>query len=179
MKTKFNGILTLLLAFVVQISFAQEKTISGTVTDDSGGLPGVNILIKGTSSGTDTDFDGKYTIKAKPGDVLVFRFLGYKTVEKTVGSAAVINVKMTEDANVLEEVVVVGYGTSTKKAFAGTATTVDQKKLENKSFANVSQALIGEVAGVNVINGSPLRLFRRHWKKSLSSNTRKTRTLAF
>ena len=154
MKTKFNGILTLLLAFVVQISFAQEKTISGTVTDDSGGLPGVNILIKGTSSGTDTDFDGKYTIKAKPGDVLVFRFLGYKTVEKTVGSAAVINVKMTEDANVLEEVVVVGYGTSTKKAFAGTATTVDQKKLENKSFANVSQALIGEVAGVNVINGS-------------------------
>lgn len=154
MKTKFNGILTLLLAFVVQISFAQQKTISGTVSDDSGGLPGVSVLIKGTTSGSETDFDGKYTIKAKVGDVLVFSYLGYKTVEKTVGAANTINVKMVEGGEVLDEVIVVGYGTSTKKAFAGTASTVKADKLEVKNFSNVSQALIGEVAGVNVINSS-------------------------
>jgi len=74
MKTKFNGILTLLLAFVVQITFAQEKTITGTVTDNSGSLPGVSIVIKGTNTGTETNFDGKYTIAAKTGTILVFKF---------------------------------------------------------------------------------------------------------
>ena len=73
MKTKFNGILTLLLAFVVQITFAQEKTITGTVTDNSVSLPGVSITIKGTNKGAETDFDGKYTIKATSGAILVFR----------------------------------------------------------------------------------------------------------
>ena len=97
MKTKFNGILTLLLALVVQISFAQEKTVSGTVSDNSGALPGVSVLIKGTTTGTETDFDGKYTIKAKTGAVLRFSYLGYKTVEKTVGSSSTINVTMKED----------------------------------------------------------------------------------
>ena len=82
MKTKFNGFLTLLLAFVVQISFAQEKTISGTVSESSGTLPGVSVVIKGTNQGTETDFDGKYSIKANNGAVLVFRYLGYNAVEK-------------------------------------------------------------------------------------------------
>ena len=86
MRTKFNGILTLLLALVVQISFAQEKTISGTVTDESGPLPGVTVLKKGTSQGTETDFDGNYSIKAKSGDVLVFSFVGMKTIEKVCES---------------------------------------------------------------------------------------------
>ncbi len=67
MKTKFNGILTLLLAFVVQMTFAQEKTITGNVTDNSISLPGVSVTIKGTTKGTETDFDGKYTITAKTG----------------------------------------------------------------------------------------------------------------
>ncbi|WP_334055666.1 SusC/RagA family TonB-linked outer membrane protein [Polaribacter sp. P097] len=154
MKTKFNGILTLLLAFVVQISFAQEKTISGTVSDESGSLPGVSVIIKGSTKGTETDFDGKYSIQAKTGDVLVFRYLGYKASERTVGSSNVINVKLAEDANVLDEIVVVGYGTSTKQAFVGTAAVVKQEQLEVKNFSNVSQALTGEVAGVTVINSS-------------------------
>jgi len=76
MKTKFNRILTLLLALVVQISFAQEKIVSGTVSDNSGALPGVSILIKGTTTGTETDFNGKYSLKAKTGDVLSFSYLG-------------------------------------------------------------------------------------------------------
>lgn len=154
MKTKFNGILTLLLAFVVQFSFAQQKTISGTVSDDSGGLPGVSVLIKGTTTGSETDFDGKYSIKTKVGDVLVFTYLGYKTVERTVGAANTINITMVEGGEVLDEVVVVGYGTSTKKSFAGTASTVKAEQLEVKNFSNVTQALTGEVAGVTVINGS-------------------------
>jgi hypothetical protein len=76
MKTKFKGILTLLLAFVVHITFAQEKTVSGTVSDSSGTLPGVSILIKGTSTGTQTDFDGKYSINAKEGSILSFSYVG-------------------------------------------------------------------------------------------------------
>ena len=154
MKTKFNGILTLLLAFIVQVSFAQVKTITGTVSDNSGSLPGVSVIIKGSTTGAETDFDGKYSIKAKAGDVLVFRYLGYKPSEKIVGSSNIINLTMEEDANVLEEIVVVGYGTSTKKSFTGTATTVTAENLEAKNFTNVSQALTGEVAGVSVINTS-------------------------
>ncbi|WP_088323897.1 SusC/RagA family TonB-linked outer membrane protein [Polaribacter tangerinus] len=154
MKTKFNGVLTLLLAFVVQITFAQSKTISGTVTDESGSLPGVSVLIKGTTTGTETDFDGKYTIKANSGDVLVFRYLGYKVVERTVGASNSINVKLQEDANVLDEIVVTGYSNSTKQSFTGTVKVVKAEELEKKNFANVTQALTGEIAGVNVINTS-------------------------
>ena len=155
MKTKFSGILTLLLAFFVQLTFAQEKTISGTVSDETNvPLPGVNIIIKGTSTGTQTDFDGNYTINASAGDVLVFSYVGFKTVENTVGASNTINVTMQEDAAVLDEVVVVGYGTTTKKAYAGTAAVIKAENLEAKSFSNVSQALAGEVAGVTVINTS-------------------------
>ena len=109
MKTKFNGILTLLLALFVQISFAQEKTITGTVSDESGPLPGVSVLVQGTNTGTVTDFDGKYTLKAKTGAVLQFSYVGMDTQTKTVGTANVINVTMS-GANVLEEVVVTALG---------------------------------------------------------------------
>ncbi len=155
MKTKFNGFLTLLLALIVQISFAQDKTVSGTVTENSGPLPGVSISVKGTNKGTETDFDGKYSILAKSGDVLVFRYLGFTPVEKTIGASNTINASMKVDENnVLDEVVVVGYGTSTKQAFTGTATVVSAENLQAKSVSNISQALAGEVAGVTVVNTS-------------------------
>ena len=77
MRTKLNGILTLLLAFVVHVSFAQDKTISGTVTDSDGlPLPGVNIVVEGTSNGTQTDFDGNYSIAASEGQTLLFTYIG-------------------------------------------------------------------------------------------------------
>ena len=110
MKTKFKGIITLLLALIVQVSFAQEKTVSGTVSEDSGVLPGVSVSIVGKAVGTETDFDGKYSIKAKEGDVLRFSYLGYKTVDKKVGSSTTINVSMVEDASVLDEIVVTALG---------------------------------------------------------------------
>ncbi len=153
MKTKFNGILTLLLALLVQIAFAQEKTVSGTVTDESGPLPGVTVLIKGTNSGTQTDFDGNYSLKAATGDVLVFSYIGMSTVEKTVGASNLINAVLQSD-NLLEEIVIVGYGTTTKQAFTGSAVVVKSEDLQAKSVSNISQALAGEVAGVTVINGS-------------------------
>ena len=155
MKTKFNGILTLLLALVVQISFAQEKTVSGTVTDKDGSLPGVSVLIKGTTKGTDTDFDGKFTISAKVGDVLVFSYLGYETVEKTVGNASTINVTMKEGGEVLDEIVVTSYGRAlnSKKSTASLA-KVDGKTIEQVPINSVDQVLQGAAAGVNVNTGS-------------------------
>ena len=154
MRTKLKGMLTLLLAMVVQVSFAQEKTVSGTVTEVSGPLPGVSVSIKGTAKGTETDFDGKYSIKAKTGAVLVFSYVGYTEVEKVVGNATTINVTMLQDENVLDEIVIIGYGTTTKRAYAGTASTVEAANLEAKSFSNVTQALAGEIAGITVINTS-------------------------
>ncbi|QOD62278.1 SusC/RagA family TonB-linked outer membrane protein [Polaribacter haliotis] len=155
MKTKFKGILTLLLAFVMQMSFAQEKTISGTVSDDSGVLPGVSILIKGTNKGTETDFDGKYSIKAKSGDRLVYRYLGYKVVNKTVGNSNVINVTLVQDANVLDEIVVTGVarGTSTKKLGFSLA-KVSTKELQEVPAADPANALRGKVAGVRIVQPS-------------------------
>ncbi len=156
MKTKFNGILTLLLAFVVQISFAQEKTVSGTVTDDSGGLPGVSVVIKNTSKGTETDLDGKYSIKANVGDVLVFSYIGYETVEKTVGASNTIDVKMAE-GNVLDEIVVTGVaGPTSKKKLAISAATVGTELLENVPATSAGAAIQGKVAGVTVVTPSGL-----------------------
>jgi len=156
MKTKFYGFLTLLLALVVQFSFAQEKTITGTVTDDSGPLPGVSIIKKGTTAGTETDFDGKYSIQANTGDVLVFSFVGMKTTEKTVGLSNTINVTLEGD-NLLDEVVVVAYGTSTKEALTGSVTQVDAEDIEKRNLSNVLVALDGAAAGVKLTpaNGQP------------------------
>lgn len=155
MKIKFSGILTLLLAFFVQLTYAQQKTISGTVSDNSNiPLPGATIILKGKSSGTTSDFDGNYSIQANEGDTLIYSFVGYKTKEIVIGLSNTINVTMQEDTAQLNEVVVVAYGTTTKKAFTGTATTVKTENIAAKNTSNISQALAGEVAGVQVINSS-------------------------
>ncbi len=155
MKSKLAWMLTPFLVLIFSFSFGQEKAISGNVTDQNGlPLPGVSIVVVGTTSGTQTDFDGNYTITADVGQVLRFSYLGQKTVDKIIGSSSTINVQMEEDAETLEEVVVVGYGTTTKKAYAGTAAVVQAENLEAKNFSNVTQALTGEVAGVTVINTS-------------------------
>ncbi len=155
MKTKFNGILTLLLALVVQISFAQDRTISGTVSDESGPLPGVSVLKKGTTSGTETDFDGKYSIKAKTGDVIVFSFVGMKTVERVVGSSNSINVSMESD-NLLEEVIVEGaYDIRRSKPTVNTSiTSLGAETIEGRPNASLVQTIQGQAPGVNITTGS-------------------------
>ena len=96
MKLKFNGLLVLILVLVAQRTFAQERAVSGTVSDNAGmPLPGVSILIKGTKSGTQSDFDGKFSIKASPNQILVFSYIGMKTQE-VAATSSVINVKLAD-----------------------------------------------------------------------------------
>ncbi len=156
MRTKFNGILTLLLALVVQMSFAQDKTISGTVSDESGSLPGVTVLKKGTTQGTETDFDGNYSIKAKTGDILVFSFVGMKTVERAISTSNTINVTMEND-NLLDEIIVVAYGTTSKEAFTGSADVVNIEDLALRPATSPVAAIEGKTTGVQFIsaNGAP------------------------
>jgi len=142
----------ILLCFFISITsvLAQEKTISGTVTDDSGALPGVSIIIKGTTTGTETDFDGKYSIKANTDDILVFSFIGMATQEKTVGESNILNVILVAD-NVLEEVVVTAFGKKKQKRSLGyAATAVSGDKLTEVATLNPFESLSGKIAGVDI-----------------------------
>ena len=151
MRKKNYGFLTLFIALIVQISFAQEKTISGTVTDSNGRLPGVNIIVKGTSNGTETDFDGNYSIKANVGDVLVFSFVSMKTVEKTVSTTNKIDVLMVEDENLLQEVVVTAIGIKRKPDEITTANqVVKADELNQAANPDAVQALAGKVSGLQI-----------------------------
>ncbi|MXN91899.1 SusC/RagA family TonB-linked outer membrane protein [Flavobacterium sp. Sd200] len=156
MKSKFTWIFTLIMAFFIQFAFAQQKTVSGVVTDAQGmPIPGVTVSIKGqTAGGVQTDFDGKYAIQASQSQKIVFSFVGMATQEVTVGASNTVSVQLADDSKLLDEVIVVGYGTATKEGYTGTATKIEAKNLEAKAATNISQALRGEVAGVNVITGS-------------------------
>ncbi|MCR8666629.1 SusC/RagA family TonB-linked outer membrane protein [Aestuariibaculum sp. M13] len=154
MKTKFSGILTLLLAFVVQLTFAQEKTISGVVSDNSGlPLPGATVLVKGTATGTSTDFDGKYAIEANQGATLVFSFVGYASQEITVGASNTINITLSEDAAALEEVVVTALGIQREKKSLGyAAQEVKGDAVSTVKDINFVNSLSGKVAGIDIQN---------------------------
>ena len=152
MKTKFSRFLTLLLAFVVQLTFAQEKTISGTISDNSGiPLPGVNIIVKGTTNGTQTNFDGNYSIVTNVGDVLTFTYVGLKTEERPIGAANTIDVTMEEDSQALDEVVVTAFGIKRNAKNLGYAVSqIDSEEILENSEPDLLRSLSGKVAGVNV-----------------------------
>tara|TARA_R110002050_G_scaffold73581_1_gene158274 strand:+ start:394 stop:3627 length:3234 start_codon:yes stop_codon:yes gene_type:complete len=152
MRTKLNGLLTLLLALVVHISFAQQKTVSGTVTDQGGlPLPGVNIVVEGTTTGTQTDFDGNYSIMASQGETLLFTYIGQKAVRKSVGAGSTVNVQMEEDAQALEEVVVTAQGIKReKKALGFAVSSVDEEDLESRAEGDVARVLSGKASGVQI-----------------------------
>ena len=156
MKTKFSVILTLLLALVVQISFAQNKNVSGTVSDNNGlPLPGATIVIEGTSTGVSTDFDGNYSISVSVGDVLVFSYVGYATQSQTVGANNTINVSMAPD-NALEEVIIEAYSNNavSKEKSVSAITTLSAESVESRPNASVVQMLQGQVPGLNIGTGS-------------------------
>ncbi len=142
------------IAIVLFISIqlqAQQKTITGIVTSKSDGLPlpGLNVIVKGASNGVQTDFDGKYSISAIKGNVLVFSYLGFLTKEITVGDSNIMNVSLEEDIAKLEEVVVVGYGYSRDYNRAPSASQI--KKQKQKAYhQSIAQQLQGQVAGVSV-----------------------------
>ena len=158
MKLKFNGFLVLLLVLVAQITFAQERVVSGTVSDNAGlPLPGVSVLVKGTQSGTQTDFDGKYSIKATPNQVLIFSYIGMKTQE-AVASSTSVNVKLKDDSVELEGVIVTALGIKRAEKTLGYAVSkVTSDEISRSGEQNVIQALAGKAAGVQIIGsgGTP------------------------
>ncbi|MFY0627233.1 MAG: TonB-dependent receptor [Reichenbachiella sp.] len=145
------------IAMMSNVALAQDQQISGTVLDETGaGLPGASVLVKGSSTGTVTDLDGKFSISAGSSDVLVISFIGYTTQEVAVGGKSVIDVSLEVDAEQLDEVVVVGYGTQKRAEVTGAIASVDSEILNAVPTATVDQALQGRAAGVTVINnGSP------------------------
>lgn len=152
MKAKYNLILALLLMLITQISFAQEQPVSGVVSDQSGApIPGVNVLVKGTSNSTQTDLDGKFKISASKSQTLVFSFLGMKTKE-VLASTSSLNVTLTDDSVELQSVVVTALGITREKKSLGYATQ-EVKAADLKSGTangNFLNDLSGKVAGVSV-----------------------------
>jgi TonB-linked SusC/RagA family outer membrane protein len=146
------SVFALLLLVSTVPAFAQTTTVRGKVTDNTGeALPGVSILIKGTSSGAITDASGDYTVDAPaPSSVLVFSFIGYTTVELEVNSQTTINVSLEPSTSTLGEVIVVGYGTQLKRDVTGSIVTVNSKAIKEVPVSNLQMALQGRAAGVEV-----------------------------
>ncbi|WP_316634433.1 SusC/RagA family TonB-linked outer membrane protein [uncultured Flavobacterium sp.] len=152
MKLKFNGFLVLLVVLMAQLTFAQERAVSGIVSDNAGmPLPGVSVLVKGTKTGTQTDFDGKYSIKASPSQTLVFTYIGMKSQEISAGSTSV-NVKLTSSSVELEGVVVTALGIKKEKKSLGYASQEIKGADLNSGVAsgNFLNELSGKAAGVNI-----------------------------
>ena len=146
--------ITLLSFIIAMLQFmnvqAQERVITGTVTtaQDNMPLPGVNVIIQGTSTGTVTDFDGNFSINAETGDVLTFSSIGYRTLSRTVGTADVINVTMEADLQALDEVVVTSFGIEREtKALGYAVQELTSEDIVQSNQPNVVSALQGQAAG--------------------------------
>ena len=137
---------------------AKAQTVSGSVSDANGPLPGASVLVKGTTNGTQTDFDGNYTLDNVGSDAtMVFSYIGYKTQEVAVNGQTTINITLEEDAQALDEVVIIGYGSSTKKEITSAVTVVDEEEFNQGTINDPSQLLQGKVAGLSIYNkgGNP------------------------
>ncbi|TXD85558.1 SusC/RagA family TonB-linked outer membrane protein [Subsaximicrobium wynnwilliamsii] len=153
MKTFLNG-LFLLVFLMPALLFAQTQ-VSGTVTDEANAmpLPGVNIIIKGTSTGASTDFDGLYSITVTEGQVLVFSYLGYETKEITFTNGSQLNVALKPDAGKLDEIVLIGYGSTTKQDATGAIEKVSDEEFNRGAIVAPQQLIAGKAAGVRVTTG--------------------------
>jgi TonB-linked SusC/RagA family outer membrane protein len=151
MKLKFNGILVLFVVLMTQLTFAQERAVTGVVSDNAGmPIPGVSVLVKGTNFGTQTDFDGKFTINAAPSQILIFSYIGMETQELKATSI-VVNVKMKSTAFELEGVVVTALGIKREKKSLGYATQeVSGDAVSNVKSSNFVNSLSGKVAGLDI-----------------------------
>lgn len=151
---KFRSYVLFLFCFSLGLAVtAQTKPISGTVVDsDSLPLPAVNVTIKGTSTGTSTDFDGKYSIEAAEGDQLNFTSMGFTDQTQTVGSGDEINVMMQEDVGQLDEVVVQGYGKQERNRLTTSISKMDNQSLKTATHSNAASALQGEIPGLQITN---------------------------
>ncbi|MBN8823031.1 MULTISPECIES: TonB-dependent receptor [unclassified Spirosoma] len=152
----FLSMLVMLLLLGNSAAWAQGRTVTGRVTDPAGsGLPGVSVQIKGTQRGTNTDADGKYSLANVPDNAtLVMSFIGYTSQEVVVGARSTVDVKLSDDTKALEEVVVVGYGTSKRKDLTGSVTQVSSKDFNAGVNPNPLQAIQGKVAGLVITSPS-------------------------
>ena len=132
----------------------QSKKITGTVSDAMGPVIGASVVVKGTSNGVATDFDGKFSLNVNPGQTLVISYIGYITKEVKVDSKTSYSITLEEDKKMLDEVVVVGYGTMKKSDLAGASFTMDEKALKNANVTNIDQAFAGRVTGVTAVQTS-------------------------
>ncbi len=143
------------LTLISLFAFSQTKQITGKVTDDGGqGLPGVTILIKGTTSGTITDIDGNFHLAAEKGNTLQFSFMGFMAQDVVVADQTTVNITLLEDQKMLDELVVIGYGVQKKKDITTSVAVVDDKALKDRPIVTVAQALQGKAAGVQVTQPS-------------------------
>ena len=177
LKRKINWKLkTWIFTFACLLSFnvyhAQSSTISGVVSSDDLPLPGASILIKGTSKGAVTDFDGKYQINANPADVLIFRYIGYEQKEITVGDKTTINVNLFESTSKLDEVVVVGYGSVKRKDLTGSIVSIKAEELNKVKPISFEGGLAAKAAGVQVVasEGGPEAGFKVRVRGGTSIN---------
>ena len=154
MKMMLKGFL--FFAALLCFGMTEAQTVSGTVSDNQGPLPGATVVVKGTATGTTADFDGNYSISASAGDVLVFSYVGYTAQEITVGNQSTINVVL-ELGNVLEEVVITGYGSQQQKEITSAVVSVDEESFNKGAINDASQLLQGKVAGLQIYNrgGNP------------------------
>lgn len=157
MKTFLNALLFCLI--MVPTTLLAQTTVSGTVTDKANAmpLPGVNVLVKGTSRGASTDFDGKFTLEVNQGETIVVSYVGYKTQEITFDGQSSLDIALEEDAAQLDEVVLIGYGSTTKKDATGSVDVVSSKDFNQGAIVSTDQLLNGKAAGVRITNngGSP------------------------
>lgn len=150
-KKVYSTVMVLLfLCMSVMTAQAQTATVKGTVNSSDGPVIGATVKVKGSTTGVVTDLDGNYTIKVKPGDVLTFSYLGMQTKEVKVGKQSTVNVTLSEDQKLLDEVVVVGYGTMRKSDLTGAVTQVGDKAIEKTVSTSIDQVLQGRAAGVQI-----------------------------
>ncbi|MDT7828178.1 TonB-dependent receptor [Pricia sp. S334] len=155
MRQKSKWIIASVLMLCVGFTYAQEKTVTGKVTDQNElPLPGVSVVVTGTTTGTQTDFDGNYSIDVEEGQTLRFSYIGQATVERTVGEDDTINVQMQEDTQALEEVVVIAYGQQSREKLVQSVSTVSNENIRDIPAVSPQELLQGQASGVQVVNSS-------------------------
>lgn len=141
----------LLIAFTVTMSATlAQNSIQGTVTAEGQALPGVSIVVKGTSQGTTTDTEGKFTLAAVPAATLVFSYVGYQSREIMVGNQTNLTVNLLPDNQLLDEVIVIGYGQQSRRDITGSVSSVNQQVMKSVPRTNAATLLQGTAAGVRV-----------------------------
>ncbi|TDT44714.1 TonB-linked SusC/RagA family outer membrane protein [Maribacter spongiicola] len=184
-----TGVLSMLVCLSAQLAQANENTstsnevevktlqstITGTVLDDTGQpLPGANVVEKGTTNGTQTDFDGNYSLNVSDGATLVFSYIGFKSTQIAVNGQSTVNATLAEDAAALDEVIVLGYSTQTRGDLTGSVASVDVSEATKAPVVNAASALQGRVSGVTVVQnatpGSPPKINIRGFGTSNNTN---------